>query len=66
LCWQTATTVAFDRKALLRDCSLEAQRTASGELEGRLATLEPAFVIALEGLRPNPGHARIAADQKTA
>jgi hypothetical protein len=53
-------------KALLRDCSPEAQRTASGELEGRLATLEPAFVIALEGLRPNPGHARIAADQKTA
>jgi hypothetical protein len=32
-----------------------------GRAGGRSAALEPAFVIALEGLRPNPGHARIAA-----
>jgi len=39
---------------------------ASDELEGRLAALELAFVIALEGLRPNPGYARIAVDKETA
>jgi len=37
-----------------------------GRAGGRSAALEPAFVIALEGLRPNPCHAQIAADQKTA
>ena len=36
---------------------------ASDELEGRLAARELASVVALEGLRLNPGYARLAVDQ---